>query len=145
MKLRLLRPVHEKFPITSGMSTNRTLTVDGTTVSRPHNGIDFGCPVDTPIRAVANGKIVRAGWENELNPKQGGYGMRIYHQIILPEGTFFIIYAHLSKMLVKEGDLVKGGEIIAQSGHSGHSTGPHLHLGARHMDTAEYADMEFTV
>jgi len=142
MRIKVLRPVHDKFPITSGLSTNRTLTIDGKTVSRPHNGIDFGCPVDTPIRAVADGRIVRAGWENEKDPKQG-YGLRIYHQIKIPEGTFFVVYAHLNRMLVHEGDKVEQGEIIADSGHTGRSSGPHLHIGARHIDTSEWFDMEF--
>lgn len=141
--IKVLRPVHEKFPITSGMSNNRTLTIDGKTLTKPHNGIDFGCPVDTPIHAVASGRIVRAGWENEHDPKQG-YGMRIYQQIKVPEGTFFVIYAHLNKMLVGEGNEVEKGEVIAMSGHTGRSSGPHLHLGARHIDTSEYADMDFT-
>lgn len=141
--IKVLRPVHERFPITSGLSLNRTLTVDGKTSSRPHNGIDFGCPVDTPVRAVESGKVVRSGWENEQDPKQG-YGLRIYQQITVPEGTFFVIYAHLNKTLFNEGDKIQRGEIIGHSGHTGRSTGPHLHLGARHIDTSEYADMEFT-
>jgi len=142
MRIELLRPVHEKFPITSGLSLNRTLTIEGKTISRPHNGFDFGCPKDTPIRAVADGRIVRAGWENDLDPKQG-YGLRIYQQIETPQGVFFVVYAHLNRMLVHEADKVERGEIIADSGNSGRSGGEHLHLGARHIDTNEWSDIEF--
>lgn len=142
MSLKILRPVSDKFPITSPFSWNRKLLVDGKYLDRPHHGIDFGVPIGTEIRAVKDGRIVRIGFENPSNEKQG-YGLRIWHEIKSDEGVFYMVYAHLSKALVQENGQVKESEVIALSGNTGGSTGPHLHLGARRHNTNEYVDMEF--
>ncbi len=86
---------------------------------RPHLGIDFRGHIGTPIHAIADGKVIFAGWIR-------GYGkvVKIAH------GNGLIsLYAHQSKIYVKKGQKVKSYQIIGAIGNTGLSTGPHLHLG----------------
>lgn len=82
-----------------------------------HNGIDFIVPTGTRILATADGHIMQAE-----TIENWGVVVRIQHQ-----DHFETFYAHLSKSVVKVGQTVKRGELIAYSGNSGVSTGPHLH------------------
>jgi hypothetical protein len=100
-------------------------------------GIDYAMNIGTDIIAAADGEVSRV--EDGLSnlPKDDdsysdGYGnyIKIIHEI--DGSTWMTIYAHLSpSCLVKEGDKVRRGQIIAQSGHNGYSTGPHLHFEVR--------------
>ena len=83
-----------------------------------HEGIDFHVAVGTPVRTVADGRVAKAGLEN-------GYGnvVKIDHP-----GGFETVYAHLSKLDVRTGQQVTSGQVIAKSGNTGWSTGPHLHF-----------------
>ena len=81
-----------------------------------HTGVDYAVPVGTDVLAVADGKITNANWGKS-------YGTQIVQKL---DGGWFI-YAHLSKALVKPGDKVVAGQVIAKSGNTGNSTGPHLH------------------
>ena len=86
---------------------------------RPHLGTDFRGKSGTPIYSIADGRVVYAGWMR-------GYGKvtKINH------GNGYIsLYAHQSKINVKNGQRVKAGQIIGAVGSTGRSTGPHLHLG----------------
>ena len=83
-----------------------------------HNGVDFAMPLNTPIMASADGEIV------EVTESDTGYGNRV---VVKHDEIYSSIYAQLSKSIVEEGQQVKKGEIIAYSGNSGSSTGPHLH------------------
>lgn len=86
-----------------------------------HAGIDFRATVGTRIRSAAPGKVTNAGLT-------GGYG----NMVEIDHGNGVATrYAHLSTVLVKVGDQVKAGEIIAKSGNTGRSTGPHLHYEIR--------------
>ena len=85
-----------------------------------HTGIDIACKVGTDIIAVADGKIENASWGSS-------YGVQLVQRV---EGGW-VIYAHLSKALVKAGDKVVKGQHIAESGNTGNSTGPHLHFEMR--------------
>ena len=82
-----------------------------------HDGIDFFNEIGTPIYATADGVVRNISYEN-------GYGKRMF--ITHSEG-YETHYAHLYSYLVKEGDVVRKGQIIALMGNSGLSTGPHLH------------------
>lgn len=82
-----------------------------------HTGVDFAVPQGTNIIAVADGKIENANWGS-------AYGTQIIQKV--PGG--WVIYAHLSKSLVKPGDKVKAGQLIGKSGNTGNSSGPHLHF-----------------
>lgn len=87
-----------------------------------HSGIDFGVPVGSPIRAAWSGVVQRAAW-NAL-AGHTGKGMVLGHG-----GGKGSYYGHLSQWLKSPGATVKAGEIIARSGNTGRSTGPHLHFG----------------
>ena len=83
-----------------------------------HKGIDLAIPVGTPVRTIADGRVVYAGWGT-------GYGK--YVKVVHP-GGFATIYAHLSRFDVHVGETVKQGEVVALSGNTGWSTGPHLYF-----------------
>ena len=82
-----------------------------------HYGNDYGVPEGSEVRACADGKVVMA--ENRIST---GWSIVIEH---LP--GLYSLYYHLSEMDVKEGDIVKQGDLIAKSGSTGLATGPHLH------------------
>jgi hypothetical protein len=88
-------------------------------ILRLHAGIDFGAPVGSPVRAAADGAIEFAGIAQGF-----GNHIRIQH------AGFETSYSHLSEIpeSIKPGAMVKEGDIIALSGNSGLSTGPHLHF-----------------
>ena len=86
-----------------------------------HNGIDYGIGVGTPVPSVTDGTI------DDIGSQGGGYGKFV---VVKDKKNRYHIYAHLSQNdLAKKGDSVKAGHIIAKSGNTGHSTGPHLHYG----------------
>jgi len=83
-----------------------------------HEGVDFVAPAGTPILAAAGGVVVAAEWHHE-------YG----NMIDIDHGDGLKTrYAHASKSLVKVGDLVRPGQLIARVGSTGRSTGAHLHF-----------------
>jgi murein DD-endopeptidase MepM/ murein hydrolase activator NlpD len=92
----------------------------GSRWSRDHTGLDFAAPYGTPVRAVAAGTVVAAGWA-------GAYG---YRTVIRHADGTRTWYAHQSRLLVRHGK-VKAGQIIGRVGSTGNSTGPHLHLEVR--------------
>ena len=102
--------------VSSGYSMNRKHPVFG--YSRPHQGVDYAAPTGTPIKAVGDGTITRAGWGN-------GYGNMI---IIKHSGGLESQYAHMSGFArgIKSGVRVKQGQTIGYVGATGVATGPHL-------------------
>lgn len=90
-------------------------------VDRPHNGVDFTAKRGTPVRAVADGKILYAGW------RKGGYGRMIE---IKHDSIYATRYAHLQGLArgIRRGVTVQKGQIIGYVGSSGRSTGAHLHF-----------------
>lgn len=89
--------------------------------STNHQGIDWSTPVGTSVVASCGGTVAHAGW-------MGGYGYCVF--INHPDGRQ-TRYAHLSKVLVSKGQSVSQGQLIARSGNTGVSTGPHLHFEIR--------------
>ncbi len=89
-----------------------------------HGGIDINAPANAPIHAAAAGKVISAGW------RSGGSGYTI---IIDHGGGITTFYLHIKKggILVKEGQTVDAGDVIAKVGSTGLSTGPHLHFEVR--------------
>jgi len=85
-----------------------------------HNGVDIAVNYGTPVKAPADGKVTFSGWD-------GAYG----YKVEIDHGYGIVtFYGHNSRLLVKAGDSVKRGDIIAYSGNSGRSTGAHVHFGA---------------
>jgi len=87
-----------------------------------HTGLDIGTPKGSPVYAADDGVVVTSGWNT------GGYG---YYIIIDHGNGIKTLYAHNTKNGVKKGDRVKKGEVIAVSGSTGRSTGPHVHFEVR--------------
>jgi murein DD-endopeptidase MepM/ murein hydrolase activator NlpD len=90
-----------------------------------HTGVDIAAPSGTPVRASNSGRVVLAG-----RLYLSGYTVIIDHGLGL-----FSYYGHFSKLRVKRGDLVRKGEVIADVGTTGRSTGPHLHWSLRLLDS----------
>jgi murein DD-endopeptidase MepM/ murein hydrolase activator NlpD len=91
-----------------------------------HNGLDLACPVGTKVYATHSGDIYTTN-----NP--GGYGLVVW--IRNKELGIETVYGHLSELAagIKNGEPVRAGQVIALSGNSGFSTGPHLHFGIRRI------------
>jgi len=87
-----------------------------------HRAIDVAAPQGTPVTAADRGVVLRAGWNNQ------GYGQFVIidHQI-----DYVTLYAHLDRVLVKEGEVVGQGQVLGTVGSTGNSTGPHLHFEIR--------------
>lgn len=102
-------------PVGSGFGFRRDPFTGGSAL---HTGLDFPADVGTPIMAAAGGVVLSAG----MHPQFG-------QLVELDHGNGLVTrYAHTSRMLVKQGDLVKRGQTIAEVGSTGRSTGPHLHF-----------------
>ncbi len=82
-----------------------------------HKGLDIAARYES-IKSTKYGKVTYAGW-------MGGYGNAI---IIAHPNGWKSLYGHLSRIIVKTGQYVKQGQVIARSGNTGRSTGPHLHF-----------------
>ena len=91
--------------------------IDGTI--RQHNGVDIAVPRGTPIKPVARGTVVFSG-------RRTGYG----NMVVVDHGGLFTVYAHHDYNTVTDGEPVTEGTVIAYSGSTGRSTGPHLHFEA---------------
>ena len=87
---------------------------------KTHCGTDIAAPLGTPILAAADGVVVTAIWSNSY-----GYYVKIKH-----DDTYSTLYAHCSALYVSPGESVKQGQVIADCGSTGYSTGPHLHFEA---------------
>ncbi|MBI4166847.1 MAG: peptidoglycan DD-metalloendopeptidase family protein [Acidobacteria bacterium] len=113
-KAFLRSPLKFAAPVTSRFSNSRFHPI--LKRYRAHHGVDYGVPVGSAVQAVGEGRVAFAG------PKgQGGNTVQLRH----PKG-FDTYYLHLSRILVKPGQQVRQGEIIAKSGMTGLATGPHL-------------------
>lgn len=108
------QPFAKEWPITQAYGEKIT--------SQFHTGIDYGCPMNTPILASAEGQVVFAAWDST------GYGNFV---IIEHKDGNATCYAHLSDISVRRWQNVRQGELIGHSGTTGNSTGPHLHFEAR--------------
>lgn len=101
---------------------------------RMHRGIDIAAPVGTPVIASAPGVVTYAGWNS------GGFGNLV--EIRHNDGTL-TLYAHNHRVRVREGQYVEQGELIADMGSTGRSTGPHVHFEIRPMGRGAVNPMMF--
>lgn len=103
----------ESFGVSAGFGHST-----GVHAGRSHAGIDMTGPDNAKIRSATDGKVVQAG-------PSGGYGNLV---TVKTEDGHKLLYAHMSKIVVKKGDQVTAGETLGRQGSTGHSTGPHLHF-----------------
>jgi len=135
--LPYIRPVNVTMPLGDGIKFREHHPVLGS--PRWHFGQDFRCPVGTDVHATGAGVVYYAGNDND------GFGIKV----VIDHGYGYrTIYGHLSKYLVKRGQKVKRGDLIALSGDTGISSGPHLHyqidLFGSHVNPLWYFDDNLT-
>lgn len=114
--VRLCKPLKNLVP-TSGYG-RRIHPITG--VYQYHTGIDYKAFYE-PVYNIADGKVIKAGY-NEIS---GNY-------MVIEHGLVSSVYCHLQELYYTIGDFVPGGEMIAKSGNTGRSTGPHLHFGLKY-------------
>lgn len=102
-------------------SSKRVSSHFGQRKGRHHDGVDIPAVSGTHIVASATGKVIFSG-------KMRGYGNIV---IVGHKGGYHTVYAHNRKHYVKKGQKVSQGEVIAQVGSTGRSSGPHLHFEIR--------------
>ena len=83
-----------------------------------HRGVDISVPSETAVHAMSGGRVLFAG-------QMSGYGQVVW---IDHGGEVLTIYAHLSRLEVRTGEVVEGRQVIARSGSSGNAEAPHLHF-----------------
>jgi murein DD-endopeptidase MepM/ murein hydrolase activator NlpD len=105
----------------------RVTSIFGTRKGEHHDGIDLRASSGTPVYAAFDGKVIYAG------SKISGYGRMI---VLRHAGKLSTIYAHNSKLQVRPGQTIRRGQLIAYSGNTGRSSGPHLHFEIREGVTA---------
>lgn len=117
MKKAFLRMPVDFARISSRFNPNRLHPVFKT--KRPHRGVDYAAPMNTPIKAAGDGRVKFAGWQN-------GFGNVVY---IEHPNNVVTVYAHANKLKrgIRKGKRVRQGEVIAYVGKTGWATGPHLH------------------
>lgn len=94
--------------------------------TRFHTGVDIGAGRGSPIQSAGDGVIIYSGW-------YGGYGQAV----VIDHGNgLSTVYAHCSALYVRQGQLVRKGEVIAAVGSTGNANGPHLHFEVRENGTA---------
>jgi murein DD-endopeptidase MepM/ murein hydrolase activator NlpD len=113
-KAFLRSPLKFSAPITSRFSRSRFHPV--LKRYRPHLGVDYGAPAGTPVQAIAEGRVIAAGYSGEA-----GKAVQIRHT-----NGYETYYCHLSRILVRVGQHVAQGERIGLVGSTGLATGPHL-------------------
>jgi murein DD-endopeptidase MepM/ murein hydrolase activator NlpD len=91
-------------------------------INKMHEGIDIITDVGTNVRSAGNGVVCFIG-------QRGGYGLTVE---VEHQAGYKTVYAHLSRCLVSEGQQISRGKLIALTGNSGLSTGPHLHYEVHH-------------
>lgn len=112
----LRRPVSNKFRISSNFNPKRVHPITKRVTA--HRGTDFATPTGTKALAISDGIVTRVG----NHPAAG------LHITIQYTESYSTRYLHLSKILVKQGQRVSIGNVVAETGNTGRSTGPHLHF-----------------
>jgi len=115
------RPGVLSMPIQNPRITQNWGEISNLYRGKPHNGLDIGAPIGTPIFAARDGKVTAVGNNGRLQ-----YGRYI---LIEHDNGLSTLYAHLSRQAAIQGATVKRGEVIGYVGNTGYSFGSHLHLG----------------
>ena len=98
-----------------------------------HYGVDFFCPEGTDVFSMYEGVVFKVGWQNQTDHSVG-FGQRVWIKTIMNGKEYDHFYAHLSRLSAMKGMPVKSGTFLGQSGNTGRSTGPHLHVQLRPSD-----------
>ncbi|GGO43284.1 M23 family metallopeptidase [Streptomyces lasiicapitis] len=114
-KGRYTRPLRRRYRVTSRYG------VRGNWAAGHHTGIDLGVPSGTPVYAVTSGVVVLARWS-------GAYGKAV---TVRMGDRHYVVFGHLSRISVRQGQRIRTGARIGYSGATGRATGPHLHLEIR--------------
>ena len=111
-----------RFPVQATITSPFGYRIHPSTHTRTlHEGIDFGAAMGAPIHAAGDGVVIFAG-------VKGGYG----NATIIDHGNgVTTLYGHQSRLGVRAGQMVRGGDVIGFVGSTGNSTGPHLHFEVR--------------
>jgi len=123
-------PLPEKFRISSNFGY-RIHPISGK--KKLHTGTDIAAPKGTKVMAAGNGEVIVAKY-------YGGYG----NTVIIDHNGIWTLYAHMSKISVKEGQLVKTGQKLGEVGSTGSSTGNHLHYEVR-INSEAVNPLKYTV
>ena len=115
---KIVMPLNREISITSPYGT-RMHPIFG--ASKFHNGIDLAANYEN-VYSVLDGIVTETGWDNN----GGGNYIKVNHF-----NRFETAYLHLSEIYYRVGEFIKAGFIIAKSGNSGNSTGPHLHFSVK--------------
>lgn len=98
-----------------------------------HGGMDIGVASGTPVHAMEDGVVIAARWDDG-----GGYYVKIEHA-----DKKVSAYLHLTTFIVRVGQRVRKGEVIAYSGNTGTSTAPHLHVEVRSPDGKKLDPLDY--
>ncbi|OGQ08077.1 MAG: hypothetical protein A3G32_07980 [Deltaproteobacteria bacterium RIFCSPLOWO2_12_FULL_40_28] len=117
-KIRFLDATPQKLPVNGWITSDfgfRRSPYSGR--YKMHYGLDIAAPLGTEVRVPASGRVLVADY-------QGGYGRKV----VIDHGYgVTTVYGHAAQLFVKDGEMVKKGQVIASVGSSGASTGPHVH------------------
>lgn len=102
-------------------------------LSGSHNGVDFGVPIGTSVKAMADGVIMGTG-DTDLTCKGASFGRWI---LVKYNNGLSATYGHLSVISTSQGQKVATGDVLGLSGNSGYSTGPHLHISIYAADSVQ--------
>lgn len=124
-------PVEGRYYVSSDYSIRESPVGNG---SEFHTGIDIPAPQGYDIKAAEEGYVTLSEWIT-------GYGNTV---IVYHGGGLYTLYGHNSELIAKEGDRVKGGQVIAKCGSTGYSTGSHCHfevrLNGEHVNPWDYLE-----
>jgi murein DD-endopeptidase MepM/ murein hydrolase activator NlpD len=113
----VVTPPPSRWPV-AGFVTREFRTGDTPQGILPHHGIDLAAPLDTPVRAAGEGRVLEAGWDDYL----GNY-VEIQHGF-----GYVTVYGHCNRLFVSTGEHVEAGQVIAYLGGTGQASAPHLHF-----------------
>ena len=128
-------PIGQKVPWSEPLKGNPRITSPfGPRGSGYHDGIDYSAKIGTHVYAPANGRVIAVG-----NSGRCGNMVQIKH-----EDGITTIYCHLSKIHVKKNQMIEAGCFFAETGNTGHSTGPHLHYAMRNAQGKKINPASYT-
>lgn len=95
---------------------------------RYHSGIDLGVPQNSPVYSTCDGVV------DTVRYLTNSYGRHIIIRAVVNGEVVYMYYCHMNNLDVKEGQIVKAGQLIGLSGQTGNATGPHLHYEVRNAN-----------